>query len=457
MHAEREINRRNHLLDNRYPAQGGAKMLFDRIKFIAQVIGFICIGLLAIYGGVVAATGGPPAWAAGAAAPAAPEAITPALISYQGTLRDASDNLADGTYDMVVKICQNADGTGQIWSETHNNVEVREGHFNLLLGEGTALSRADFVDPSLYIELTVEGQVMTPRQRFAAVPYAISATYATTLSAPDGDPAEALTVDNAGNVTVEQGGVTVKTGDVEVVQGGVCIDSDGSCSPPGDAGLRANGDVYLANNTGAMVGIGRSDPGYRLDVSGGTRLGGNVGIGTDPDSAGWNSLSVYGNDNNGTNAALKVSSPGQTLLLDGNEIDVMSNGSLSLNGNGTGAVGVGNDLNVGGNIDADSLTIDGHKPIIFRNFHSDGHTYSHLWNLGYSDTAWACGVFSIRAVGNLHENYSGEADLVRAQAYTSGGEWHVYLDFPEDGTEEWWVTLMCVDTDMVQWDSDVEF
>jgi hypothetical protein len=434
-------------------------MLLDKIKVMAQVIGFICIGLLAIYGGVVAATGGPPAWAAGAAAPAAPEAITPALISYQGTLRDAGDNLANGTYNMVVKICPDEDCASQLWSETHSNVEVREGHFNLLLGEDIALSREDFVDPSLYIELTVEGQVMTPRQRFAAVPYAIAATYATTLSAPDGDPAEAVTVDNAGNVSVGDGSTSA---DVEIPMGGLCIDSDGACGSPGDGGLRvgeggihgtdsSSDDLYLVPSTG-KVGIGKSDPQNELDVNGSASVSGNLGVGTtSPDQK----LSVIGT----VRGADTVDETDYTEIGHGGTngyINTVGTGDLDFrhDGNTKMSLNDAGDLDVVGNVDADSLTIDGSKPIFFKKFIIRDHNYFHYISV-WSASDWACGIVSIRANGNLNENYSGDLDLFRAQTYTDGGVWHVYGDFPnEDGTEDWDVTVMCIDADMVEWKPD---
>ena len=437
-------------------------MWFDKIKVMAQVIGFICIGLLAIYGGAVAATGGPPAWAAGFVAPAAPEAITPALISYQGTLRDAGDNLANGTYNMVVKICQNADGTGQIWSETHNSVEVREGHFNLLLGEGTTLSRADFVDPSLYIELTVGGQVMTPRQRFAAVPYAIAATYATTLSAPDGDPAEAVTVDNTGNVHIGASDrSTVVT--MQGITPTLLLDHGAGNV---EWGIRANGEDFEIQETDwtgyparlkirggdGYVGIGTTDPQNKLDVNGGANVSGNLGVGTtSPDQK----LSVIGtvrgaNDADETEYTEIGHGGGNGYIntVGDGDLDFRHDGSTKMSLNDAG------DLDVTGNVDADGLTIDGSKPIFFRKFIIRDHNWFH-YTSAWSATDWACGIVSIRANGNLDENYSGDANLFRAQTYTDGGVWHVYGDFPnEDGTEDWDVTVMCIDADIVEWKPD---
>jgi hypothetical protein len=147
-------------------------MLFNKIKFVAMVVGFLCLAYLALYGGVTAVTGAPPAWAARSAA----NAFTPAYISYQGTLRDADDNPANGTYNMVVRIYDKANATGTaLWRETHNDVDVREGRFNLLLGEQVTIPADLFSSPERYVQLTVDGVRMTPAQRFASVPYAFQA------------------------------------------------------------------------------------------------------------------------------------------------------------------------------------------------------------------------------------------------------------------------------------------
>jgi hypothetical protein len=69
---------------------------------------------------------------------------------------------------------------------------------------------------------------------------------------------------------------------------------------------------------------------------------GKVGIGTDHPDA---NLQILGADNDGTTAALKLTSSGQNLLLDGNEIDVVGgDGKLFLNNNTNG------DIEVGGHI-----------------------------------------------------------------------------------------------------------
>jgi hypothetical protein len=68
--------------------------------------------------------------------------------------------------------------------------------------------------------------------------------------------------------------------------------------------------------------------------------GGNAGIGTpNPDTK----LHVVGNENNGTDAAFKVTTTGggASMLFDGNEIDGASNGPIYLNNNSTGGVFIG--------------------------------------------------------------------------------------------------------------------
>ena len=143
-----------------------------------------------------------------AAAPAAVDAAPSMLLSYQGTLRDAGGALAaDGSYNMTAAIYDNSTGTGTaLWGpETHNNVQVRNGRFSLLLGNGStpvAIPAELFSVATRYLLLTVGGNALTPGQRLASVPYAVSANYANSLAAPDGAPLAPVTVDNDGNLTV---------------------------------------------------------------------------------------------------------------------------------------------------------------------------------------------------------------------------------------------------------------
>ncbi|MDX1477030.1 MAG: hypothetical protein R3301_04960 [Saprospiraceae bacterium] len=135
------------------------------------------------------------------------------------------------------------------------------------------------------------------------------------------------------------------------------------------------------------LGLGTSNPGVKLDVNDMIRTGGNtwpsagegmefaydpglnrgyiqvydrdlaqwgnlylgesnVGIGT---LASASRLSVAGVDNDGVNAAVAIQSGGQTMLLDGNEIDAVGD-ALYLNHNSTGGVTMatnGGDVRIG--------------------------------------------------------------------------------------------------------------
>lgn len=464
-----QVNSRNHPSTNHSHAQkGGSKTLFNKIKLVAQVIGFACIGLLAVYGGVVAATGGPPAWASGNLS----SSITPVYISYQGTLRDADDNLANGTYNMVVKIYDNAGGTGAaLWTETHNGVEVREGHFNLLLGESNPILRDIFTEPDRYIRLTVGGMVMNPTQRFASVPYAIAATYATTLSAPDGDPAEAVTVDNAGNVSVGDGSTSA---DVKIPKGGLCIDSDGTCGSPGDGGLRvgdsgihgansSNDNLYLVPVTG-RVGIGTTDPQKKLDVNGGASVSGNLGVGTTNmdrpltikgtgSASEWIS---FKDTNDTTQWHLNYSHTGLNFVETG-----VAEGRLFLEDGGEVGIGTTNPqakLDVNGTVNADALTIDGDKPIKFRRLSCTGHSaYCNYLSQDHVDT-WACGTAGLWVNTDFDEN-AGDTDVLKAIAepndHDSDGrdEWIYKFDISrENTTQDWEFVVICV-----KWDiADIE-
>ena len=64
----------------------------------------------------------------------------PRQIHYQGRLTDNNDNLLTGNYNMVFRIYNVESGGSALWEETHNNVSVSDGVFNVSLGSKTTLT-----------------------------------------------------------------------------------------------------------------------------------------------------------------------------------------------------------------------------------------------------------------------------------------------------------------------------
>jgi hypothetical protein len=98
------------------------------------------------------------------------------VISYQGQLTDDQGTPLDGLVklDFVIK----ASGGGQVWAETHLNVPVDNGFFNVLLGSNTPLDASVFDNTERYLQVTVDDGTPLPSQRLASVPYAFQAAAA---------------------------------------------------------------------------------------------------------------------------------------------------------------------------------------------------------------------------------------------------------------------------------------
>lgn len=127
-------------------------------------------------------------------------------INFQGkVVNKDGTNVADGQYTFVFKLYDAASGGANPWTETQNNVQVTAGVFRVSLGSVTTFASAnvDFNTDNLYlgINFSSDGE-MTPRIRFAAVPYAINAQRVAGLTVTD--TTGTLTIPNA--KTVQFGG-----------------------------------------------------------------------------------------------------------------------------------------------------------------------------------------------------------------------------------------------------------
>lgn len=120
-------------------------------------------------------------------------AAVPHLINYQGRITDSSGTPLNGSYNLTFRIYDAETAGNLLWEETHSGALIQKGIFGVLLGSVTNLNLA--FDKPYFLEIKVNNEVMSPRQRIASVGYAIRAETAEQAN-------QAKNADSVGNVGV---------------------------------------------------------------------------------------------------------------------------------------------------------------------------------------------------------------------------------------------------------------
>jgi microcystin-dependent protein len=107
-------------------------------------------------------------------APAA--ATSKTTVNYQGFLSDSSDTPVTAPVDMVFRLYNTETGGTALWTETQTGVPVSNGLFSVLLGSVAPLSQSLFdSNANLWLGMTIgSDQEMTPREKLASAPFALS-------------------------------------------------------------------------------------------------------------------------------------------------------------------------------------------------------------------------------------------------------------------------------------------
>lgn len=106
---------------------------------------------------------------------AAPSPATPPLVGYQGRVLDALGAPVNGNVALGFALFAASAGGPALWSETHPSVGVVDGVYNVDLGSVVPLDPALLAGPERWLEVTVNGETLAPRQRFTSAPYALRA------------------------------------------------------------------------------------------------------------------------------------------------------------------------------------------------------------------------------------------------------------------------------------------
>ena len=137
----------------------------------------------------------------------------PGKINYQGKLKENGE-LVNGTKKMEFRIYNAKTGGECKWYSGPQNVLINNGLFNYQLGSNKPLSDIEWNKSTYYLEIIIEETtILKPREELTGVAYSLSATRACVLTAPDGEPKDAVYVDDEGNVGI---GTTSPTATVDI-------------------------------------------------------------------------------------------------------------------------------------------------------------------------------------------------------------------------------------------------
>ncbi len=133
----------------------------------------------------------------------------PGLINYQGKLTNAAGQPQQGTFNFVFKIYDAETGGTEYWSETQSVTTDELGLFNVLLGSVSppvVLPEG----PDCYLEITVEGNAISPRQRIVSNGYSYYAQTAEDANKLGGTPAADYVVRPVQNADIADDAVTTE-------------------------------------------------------------------------------------------------------------------------------------------------------------------------------------------------------------------------------------------------------
>jgi len=122
-------------------------------------------------------------WAKPLTSPASAPGPSATSVNYQGRLADSGGTPLDGTYGMTFALYDASTGGSLIWGpESHAAVPVSEGLFSVGLGSQTSGGIPTSAwNGDRYLEITVGGETLSPRELIRSVPIAGMA-----LTVPDG-------------------------------------------------------------------------------------------------------------------------------------------------------------------------------------------------------------------------------------------------------------------------------
>jgi len=117
------------------------------------------------------------------------QAQAPTQIPFQGLLLDAGGTPVNAAVDLDFELFDALLLGTSLWSESHLGVIVVDGVYSVNLGSTTPMTQLILSGGSAFLEITVGGETLVPRQQLLSVPYALIAESARVAENVGGAPA----------------------------------------------------------------------------------------------------------------------------------------------------------------------------------------------------------------------------------------------------------------------------
>nr|MBN2277965.1 hypothetical protein [candidate division Zixibacteria bacterium] len=206
-------------------------------------------------------------------------AQVPQTINYQGHLLDDLGSPVSGSVAMTFSIYDEASGGTQIWTQSFPAVNVVEGGFTVILGDGDPIEPDVFNSSDRWLEVIVDGQPINPRVKLTSMPYAQkvatiegaqAGSITGTFKITPGTKSDMMAPLHTGTPLVEIGpNFTVdatngRPGSLHLldINSNIAIDIDGQDTTIGiglplpAANLHVNGDIYTLGGNGDITSDG---------------------------------------------------------------------------------------------------------------------------------------------------------------------------------------------------------
>ena len=133
-------------------------------------------------------------------------AAVPQKINYQGRLLESGIPV-NGDRQMLFKVFDAPTIGNELWSSGSQSITVVNGLFNYVLGEDnpSVFTSIDWGGITSYLEITIDGNTLIPREQILSVAYALlagSATYATSAGDANTLSGHVAKSTGAGNIPI---------------------------------------------------------------------------------------------------------------------------------------------------------------------------------------------------------------------------------------------------------------